>query len=51
MDLENEGESATEELTSEVSERESESETSAVHIDVWEHMTMGDKKPKAYTYI
>jgi hypothetical protein len=50
MDLESKGESASEELSSESSECECESETSVVCIDAWENVTMGDKKPKAYTF-
>jgi hypothetical protein len=29
---------------------ECESETSVVHTDEWEDVTMGNKKPKAYTF-
>jgi hypothetical protein len=50
LDLENDGQSASEELSSKVSECESDSKTSVVHIDAWEDVTMGDKKPKAYTF-
>jgi hypothetical protein len=50
INLEIEGQTASEELSFEVSENESESETSAVRIDGWEGMTMINKKPKAYTF-
>jgi hypothetical protein len=50
MDLEIEGETASEESSNEKSESESESETSGASIDGWKEVTMGDKKPKAYTF-
>jgi hypothetical protein len=50
MNLENEGQSASEELSTTSSESECESETSVVCIDGWEDVTMGDKKPNAYTF-
>jgi hypothetical protein len=51
MNLENEGQRATEESSSNASsESECESETSVVHIDGWEDVTVGNKKPKAYTF-
>jgi hypothetical protein len=50
MNLENEGQSASEELSNTSSESECESETSVVCIDGWEDVTMGDKKPNAYTF-
>jgi hypothetical protein len=50
MNLENEGQSAIEESSNASSESECENETSAVHNDGWEDLTMGDKKPKAYTF-
>jgi hypothetical protein len=50
MNFENEGQSASDESSNASSESERESETSVVHIDGWEDMTMGDKKLKAYTF-
>jgi hypothetical protein len=50
MNLENEGQSASEESSNTLSESEYESETSVVCIDGWEDVTMGDKKPNAYTF-
>jgi hypothetical protein len=50
MDLEIEGETASEELNNEKSEGESERETSSTSVDGWKEVTMGDKKPKAYTF-
>jgi hypothetical protein len=47
--LENEGQRASEESSKASSESDCESETSVVHIDGWEDVTMGDKK-KAYTF-
>jgi hypothetical protein len=51
MNSENKGQSASEELSNTLSESECESETSVVRIDGWEDVTMGDKKPNAYTLI
>jgi hypothetical protein len=48
--LENVQETLSEELSDEVSESESKSETSVLRIDGWEDVTMGDKKPNAYTF-
>jgi hypothetical protein len=48
--LENEGQSANEELSNTSSESECESEKSVVYIDGWEDVTMGDKKLNAYTF-
>jgi hypothetical protein len=50
MNLENEGQSASEESSNTSSEIESESETSVVCIDVWEDVTMDDKKLNACTF-
>jgi hypothetical protein len=50
MNLENEGQSASEESSNTWSESECESETSVVCIDGWEDIMMGDKKPNAYIY-
>jgi hypothetical protein len=50
MNLENEERSASEESSNTSSESECESETSVVCIDGWEDVTMGDKKPNAYTF-
>jgi hypothetical protein len=50
MNLENVGQSTSEESSNALSESESESETSVVRVDGWEDITMGDKKPKAYTF-
>jgi hypothetical protein len=50
MNSKNEGQSASEESSNTSSESECESETSAVCIDGWEDVTMGDKKLNAYTY-
>jgi hypothetical protein len=50
MNLENEGQSASEESSNTSSESECESETSVVYIDGWEDVMMGDKKPNAYTF-
>jgi hypothetical protein len=47
MNLENEGQSASEELSNTSSESECENETSVVCIDGWEDVAMSDKKPKA----
>jgi hypothetical protein len=44
------GQSVGEELSKASSESECESDTSVVHIDGWEDVTMGDRKPKAYTF-
>jgi hypothetical protein len=44
MNLENEGQSASEESSNTSSESECESETS-VYIDGWEDMTMGNRNP------
>jgi hypothetical protein len=51
MNLENEGQSASEESSNASSESECESKTGVVCIDRWEDVTMGDKKLKAYTFI
>jgi hypothetical protein len=48
MNLENEGQSASEELSNTSSE--SECEMSVVCIDGSEDVMMGDKKPNAYTF-
>jgi hypothetical protein len=50
MNLENEGQSTSEESSNTSSESECESETSVVCIDGWEDVTMGNKKPNAYTF-
>jgi hypothetical protein len=50
MNLENEGQSASEESSNTLPESECESETSVVCIDGWEDVTMGDKKLNAYTF-
>jgi hypothetical protein len=50
MNLENEGQGASEESSITLSESEYDSDTSVVCIDEWEDMMMGDKKPKAYTF-
>jgi hypothetical protein len=50
INLENEGESATEKLSNTSSESECESETSVVRIDGWEGATTSNKKPKTYTF-
>jgi hypothetical protein len=50
INLENEGQSTSEELSNASSESECESETSVVRIDGWEGVTMGNKKPTAYTF-
>jgi hypothetical protein len=49
MNLENEGQSASEESSNTSPESECESETSAACIDGWENVMMGDKKLNAYT--
>jgi hypothetical protein len=49
MNLENEGQSASEESSNTSSESECESDTSVVCIDGWEDVTC-EKKPKAYTF-
>jgi hypothetical protein len=43
MNLENEGQSASEESSNTLPESECESETSVACIDGWEDVTMGDK--------
>jgi hypothetical protein len=48
--LENGEETASEELSEEMLESKSESETSVVCADGWEDVKMGDKKPKVYTF-
>jgi hypothetical protein len=48
INLENEGQSASEESSN--TSPESECETSVVCIDGWEDVTMGDKKLNAYTF-
>jgi hypothetical protein len=50
MNLENEGQSASEESSNTSSESECESETSVACIDGWEDVTMGNKKLGAYTF-
>jgi hypothetical protein len=50
MNLENEGQSASEESSNTSPESECESETSVVCIGGWEDVTMGDRKPNAYTF-
>jgi hypothetical protein len=50
INLESEGQSASEESCNTSSESECQSETSVVYIDGWEDVTMGDKKPNAYTF-
>jgi hypothetical protein len=50
MNLENEGQSAIEKSRNTLSESECESETSVACIYEWEDVTMGDKKPNAYTF-
>ena len=47
MDLENVEETASEETSDEMSGSESDNEIS---VNGWEGVTMGDKKPKAYTF-
>jgi hypothetical protein len=49
MNLENEGQSASEESNNTSPESECESKTSVACIDGWEDVTMGDKKINAYT--
>jgi hypothetical protein len=49
LNLENEGQSASEELCNSSPESECESETSVACIDGWEDITMGDKKLNTYT--
>jgi hypothetical protein len=48
--FENEGQSASKESSNAPSESECESETSVVRMDGWEDVTIGDKKPVAYTF-
>jgi hypothetical protein len=50
MDLKNIEETLNEELSDVMSESESESEISVLRVDGWEDVTMGDKKPNAYTF-
>jgi hypothetical protein len=50
MNLENEGQSASEELSNTSPESECESETSVACIDGWEDVKMGGKKLNAYTF-
>jgi hypothetical protein len=50
MNLENEGQSASEESSNTSSEIECESETSVVCINGWEDVMMGNKEPNAYTF-
>jgi hypothetical protein len=50
MNLENEGQRASEESSNTSSESECESETSVVCIDGWGDVTMGDKKLNTYTF-
>ncbi|XP_023724803.1 piggyBac transposable element-derived protein 4 isoform X1 [Cryptotermes secundus] len=50
MDLEIKVEIASEESSSEKSESGTESETSFVRVHVWQDVTVGDKKPREYTF-
>jgi hypothetical protein len=50
MNLENERQSASEELSDTSPESECESETSVACIDGWEDVTMGDKKFNIYVF-
>jgi hypothetical protein len=50
MNLENEGQSASEESSNASLESKCEGKTCVVRIDGQEEVTMGDKKPKAYTF-
>jgi hypothetical protein len=50
MNLENEGQSASEESSNTSPESECESETNVACIEGWEDVTMGDKKLNAYTF-
>jgi hypothetical protein len=50
MNLENEGQSASEESSNTSSESVCESETSVVYINGWEDVTMGNKKLNVYTF-
>jgi hypothetical protein len=48
MHFATEGETASKELSNKKSE--SENETGGVSVDGWKEVTMGDNKPKAYTF-
>jgi hypothetical protein len=50
MNLENEVQSESEESCNASVENECESDASVVRIDGWKDVTLGDKKPKAYTF-
>jgi hypothetical protein len=50
INLENGGQSASEESSNTSSESECESETSVACIDGWEDVTIGDKKLNTYTF-
>jgi hypothetical protein len=50
MDLENVKKSASQESRDEMLESESKSETGVLPVDGWVDVTMGDKKPDAYTF-
>jgi hypothetical protein len=50
MNLENEGQSASEESSNTSPESECESETHVACFDGWKDVTMGDKKLNAYTF-
>jgi hypothetical protein len=50
MDLENVEKTASEASSNEMLESESESETSALRLDGWEDVTVGERKPKAYAF-
>jgi hypothetical protein len=50
LNLENEGQSASEESSNTSPESECESETSVACIDGWKDVTVGDKKLSAYTF-
>jgi hypothetical protein len=50
MNLENEEQSASEDLSNTSSESECESETIVVFIDGWEDIMMGDNKLNTYTF-
>jgi hypothetical protein len=50
MNLENEGQNASEESSNTLPESECESETSVARVDGWEDVTMSDKNLNAYTF-
>jgi hypothetical protein len=50
INLENEGQNASEKSSNTLPESECESETSVVCIDGWEDVMMGDKKLNAHTF-